>query len=316
MSDDLLDWSSIEHRYGSGLLLGNGASLAVSSEFSYSSLFDTANLSRRDTKLFDALATTNFEQVLSALRIGQIVCASAGHATIETRRQYRRVRKALVEAVVDAHVRWQDIPAKTLLAIRSGLRGYEHVFSTNYDLLVYWAVMSRQAAGFIDYFWGAGNTFDAGDAASSRSVTRVLYVHGGVHLVRDDDGTARKRVAQSQGLLDSFARSHDIPLFVSEGTAEDKLRVIRQSDYLTHAYETLAESVDSLTVLGHRLGPEDAHIRRLLARAHRLAIAIVPARSSTIRREKARYMSFLPGVRIEFFSSESHPLGSPALSVI
>jgi len=244
-------------------------------------------------------------------------CAAMfGHSAGSIGVQYRRVRRALVQTVADVHVPWDDIPESTLLRFRRALREYHVVCSTNYDLLIYWAIMARQGAGFVDYFWGSDNRFDLADVSTSFAKTRVLYLHGGLHLVRDADGSARKRVvAGPSNLIDSFRQADDVPLFVSEGTARDKLRAIRRSDYLSFAYETLVAEADSLVVFGHRLGEQDSHIRNALRRAPRLAISIRPGAPSRVISDKAWYIRQLPKPRIEFFDSTTHPLGDPSLTV-
>jgi hypothetical protein len=75
----LEDWAEIEDHGWSGLLLGNGASLAVWAGFRYASLYDTSleqvdGLSDEDSALFEAFDTENFEAVLSALGVAEIVC--------------------------------------------------------------------------------------------------------------------------------------------------------------------------------------------------------------------------------------------------
>jgi hypothetical protein len=47
-----------------------------------------------------------------------------------------------------------SIPEATLRAIKVALTPYEFVYSTNYDLILYWAVMIDGPTGFTDYFFG------------------------------------------------------------------------------------------------------------------------------------------------------------------
>ena len=130
MNASLFDWPDISHRYGTALLLGNGASVNVSARFSYTSLFDAASFRQRDRDLFGSLETTNFERVLTDLRTGAIVCSNAGHSTRRIESQYRRIRSALVETVATVHVGWNEIPDRTLLRIRKALKDYDVVVST------------------------------------------------------------------------------------------------------------------------------------------------------------------------------------------
>ncbi len=70
----LEDWSALASEEPASLIVGNGLSVSVSSNFSYSSLYQEAGLSGPETAIFTALNTTNFELVLDYLRIAQIVC--------------------------------------------------------------------------------------------------------------------------------------------------------------------------------------------------------------------------------------------------
>lgn len=316
LDGSLDEWPAIAGRYDRAILTGNGASLAVSNRFSYRSLYGESKLSAQDRAVFGALETTNFELVLDALRVARVVCSEAGHKSRTIYDQARRVRRALVDTVARVHVPWTDVPHSTLTEIREGLRHYEYVFTTNYDLLHYWAIMSDDARGFRDFFWGPGTTFDAADVGAWASMTKILYVHGALHLFRDDLGRARKRTSASRNLLDAFSSASDVPLFVSEGRSAEKLAAIRRSDYLTFAYETFARECSSLVVFGHSLGNEDAHLRHVIARsAQKIAVGLRPGSRSDVRQRKAHVISLFPKPRIDFFNSESHPLGRLSLGV-
>jgi hypothetical protein len=311
----LRDWDDISDHYTDAILVGNGASIAISRKFAYDSLFDAAPLRDGDRDLFNALETSNFEQVLDALRIARIVDRTAGYNTSDLRRQYQRVRRSLVHAVAGIHIAWEDVPSSTLKEIRDSLSHFRTVFSTNYDLLIYWAIMAEQDTSFVDFFWGTGRRFDLADATAWGNPTQIFYLHGGIHLVRDTDGAARKRVSAGRNLLRAFAAANDVPLFVSEGVAADKMQAIRRSDYLSSGYESLVNESETLVVFGHSLGPQDRHIRTALRHVTNLATSIRPRSSTAIIRDKARYIGKFPGKQIEFFDSTSHPLGDPAHTV-
>ncbi|MFP2932137.1 DUF4917 family protein [Pyxidicoccus sp. 3LG] len=148
VDDQLVSWADVEAlRRWEALLLGNGASIAVWRSFSYSSLFDVAGLSDGDRLIFEALDTTDFEQVLRTLQLAGMVCDQLGHAP-DADARYGSVRTALVNAVHRVHVPWMNVPDSSLKKIAAALRKYRHVFSTNYDLLLYWAAMNVDAMGF------------------------------------------------------------------------------------------------------------------------------------------------------------------------
>src|SRR6516165_2157296 len=136
VNDDLPHWDDLSSRYErSGLLIGNGASLAVWDRFGYKSLYEEAPLESADEKVFAASDTTNFELVLDALRLSEVVCKAVGHDSEDVHSRYLSVRSALFEAVRRVHVPWEDVPEATFTTIERELRRYAVIFSTNYDLL-------------------------------------------------------------------------------------------------------------------------------------------------------------------------------------
>lgn len=152
------------------------------------------------------------------------------------------------------------------------------------DLLVYWAAMCDQYPGKLpDYFWSSPLVFDPLNTEVWGKETKLLFLHGGLHLLRLSDGQTLKRKAMpGRNLLDLFGDSlpedpDAVPLFVSEGAAEDKLAVIRSSDYLSFALTTFAETDEPLVVFGHSLSEQDQHLVDILQR-QRAPIAILDAR--------------------------------------
>jgi hypothetical protein len=106
---------------------------------------------------------------------------------------YAVTQKALVEAVNSVHIPWASIPETSLAAIKAVLRSYSFVYSTNYDLILYWAVMHDGPTGFTDYFFGS--RFDLSNTEVWGQQTKVMFLHGGLHLYRELSGQTLKRKA-------------------------------------------------------------------------------------------------------------------------
>src|SRR5690606_2616734 len=106
--------------------------------------------------------------------------------------------------------------------------------------------------------------FDASNVEIWGKCTKVLYLHGGLHLYHLPYGATFKRSATIQAnLLDLFGTPYKngaVPLFISEGTSEDKLRSIYGSDYLSFAFAQFARYRGPTVVFGHGLGDSDAHL--------------------------------------------------------
>jgi hypothetical protein len=330
--DANLDYfTSLTHPW-SGILIGNGASRAVSSGFAYQSLFAVAQsppvpnpLSLQAISLFAAMNTTNFEQVLSALISAGMVNTILGLNTAPINLTYHNIRQALIEAVHAIHIPWPDVPDETLQKIRNVLRQYKFVYSTNYDLLVYWAIMQDQT-GFVDYFFGA--LFDASNTEIwSTTDTRLLFLHGALHLSRTIEGTRKRASGAGGNILDTFgdpipSDPNAIPLFISEGSSQSKLASIRSNDYLSFAYGEFVSHSGGLVIFGQSMDPQyDQHlINALKGRSYRhLAIGIYRgARTNTeIINEKVGWLMRFDGLgfTIDFFDSTTHPSGAADLLV-
>ncbi len=171
--------------------------------------------------------------------------------------------------------------------------------------------------GFGDLFWNAAETFDSFDTELFGDKTLVYWLHGGLHLYRDDDGETKKRISAGANLLATFASDARIPLFVSEGNSQQKRRAIRRSDYLEHAYNALAGADDNLVVFGQALAESDNHlvqaVERIPGRYVAYGIYASTPRDATFQR--AYIEKTLPESNIRFFDSTTHPLGSPDLLV-
>lgn len=326
VTGELPSWNEVAQKADwDGLLLGNGASVAVWPTFSYGSLFQMATsghisnpLTDADAQLFDHLESVNFEQVLGALALSKRVNESFQIGTSEVETAYERVKTALIESIHYVHIPWNRISQSSLLAIRNTLKGYSVVFSLNYDLLAYWAVMAEQPfKDFKDYFWTG--TFDIANTEVWGKSTRMLWVHGGLHLYRDLWGQTFKQTAEGPGanLLERFGSGTDItPLFVTEGSHQDKLQSIMRSDYLSFAFHELAEHDGPLVVFGCSLDDEDKHIVDAINRRQRtIAFSLAPGDEESVRAKKALILSRLSRPEVFFFDASTHGLGDPGLRI-
>lgn len=318
---ELEGWSDIsDDQEWPLLLLGNGASRAVSDRFAYDSLYLEAPLTNEDRELFDALGTTNFEEVLNHLRTAELVCEQLGHASNEVSDRYSSIQEALITVVNDHHVDWEDAQhGNRLGTIRSALREHSEVFTTSYDLLIYWAMMSATPAGhgFGDLFWNAGHKFNPLNTEVNDDKTIVYWLHGGLHLQRGAFGDTTKRTNQGANLLATFATGANIPLFVTEGTWQKKRRAIRGSDYLEYVYTTFAGSTEALVVFGQALGTPDTHLATAIRQVQDrdVAYGVYPAAQALVNQQCAGIEALLPSANVRFFDSTTHPLGDPALKV-
>lgn len=318
---DLDTWDNIKKQSKwSGILLGNGSSQTLSNRFAYDSLFSKAvsdeithPLTPTDTVLFRELGnTTNFEKVLADLLTAGTVNKAIGLNHVKVRQRYHNIRRALIEAIHLVHLPWCQLSDATKKRICNELRRYKFVFTTNYDLILYWCIMTERTQGFRDYFWNTSHTFDTSDTKTKNAYTKILYLHGALHLYKTAAGHTAKEIRGDRSLLDCFStKKNRIPLFISEGSSRHKKRAIAQSDYLSFALNTLSMFDGPLVVFGHSLSHNDNHIVAAIRRQpHRkLAYSIYTKNASRIIREKSRIIGLFPGASITFFDASTHPLG-------
>ncbi|CPS07006.1 DUF4917 family protein [Mycobacteroides abscessus] len=323
--DELIGWSDIAGGDWPTLLVGNGLSINIWNKFAYSELRTHAHLNSPAERLFCDLETVNFEEVLESLWHAGRVSAALGQDSAAANDLYTHVRLQLVTAIQGVHLQWSSLPSEHLGRIAATLDQHRWVFTLNYDLLTYWSLMNNlSSTEIVDFLWN--NPFNPADAnLRSGGATGLLFLHGGIHLWHDSlSGESGKWTYQQQGgLLSRLGTTLDshpdrLPLIVSEGRSEQKLRAIRRSDYLSFGYQKLWENSSPTVIFGASFGPQDAHIVRALRSGpqRKIAISVFPvADAAAVVATKATYRALLPDQNLCFFDSSTHPLGDPELRV-
>jgi hypothetical protein len=250
------------------LLVGNGFSISKHRSFAYDHLYDEAL--RGDAALGPLFAGhgADFEAALGAA---------------ESAEDRLRIRKGLVAAIGRVHPTRRFLsPAdcescgKFLEAfagrVREPHRG--RVFTTNYDLFLYWVLMQRQTR--LKLYDGFDNTGIWHEGLLD--TTFVFYLHGALHHFEENIGRLKPIMRQYKLLWEEglplplqvrrhIARGH-FPVFVSEGTSEEKRRSIRANPYLRKVNKRFARHLEdpeaALFTVGHSLGKVDEHISEMI----------------------------------------------------
>ncbi|MFJ4067528.1 DUF4917 family protein [Pseudomonas sp. NPDC089996] len=322
----LASWPDLNQRHPcTALLLGNGASRALWKPFGYFSLYEEAQRAGRkkglaisDQALFKSLGTELFEPVLSTLN--HTVRANAALAINSTAplNRYYSIKEGLIHAIRTLHLPWPLMPVATLASINQALREYRSVYTSNYDLILPWA-LQQAPQGFAALFDDQG-FFDVRRTRSEG--TRVLHLHGGLHLIKLPDGSTRQRSADSAELLDGFAVNipGEVPLFVNEARSDEKLRAIRNSDYLTWGLGQLAQESQGMCLFGQHLDSSDQHLVEAIrqARPVHMSIAIRPLSEASVINQKQHFVERfgdMAGTTLHFFDASTHPLGLEGLAI-
>lgn len=318
------EWARLKPRYLKGtVILGNGASMAISTNFAYASLLQDAQrrggLSSDVDKLFSFFQTQDFELVLRLVWQASKVNESLGIPDGLTRAAYLNVRECLIEAVRNVHPSFDSVN-QHLPQMHDFLKTFDTVLCLNYDLLVYWAMAYgweiKDRHAFKDCF--LSGTFD-GDWSRFRerfygetARTLVFYPHGNLALARNLVEQEFKISGGSGGLLETILKEWQsercVPIFVSEGTMEQKVSSIQSSYYLGTVFrEVLNAPRSTLTLYGWAIGEHDIHIlQRMRGRGiHHVAISVYGNNQEFCRHAYQMVQTHLGPLPVEFFDSAS-----------
>jgi hypothetical protein len=278
------------------LLLGNGFSIACKPDiFAYGSLFEEAKktMSRELAAIFAAMETQDFEEVIRALQHAAAIVSAYNSRLKRTMARMigdsEKLKIDLIQAVAGRHpARPNDIADERYFACRTFLSYFVgentdgKIYTMNYDLLLYWALMheeedptERIALNHDDGFRKDQKDYDApyvewqGEGAAHGQ--NIHYLHGALHLF--DAGyqlqkytwvnTGRALVDQANEAL----KKNLFPVFVAEGGSKSKLTKIQHSAYLHHNFKSFAgvcrtkpNGGTALFVFGHSFAKNDAHV--------------------------------------------------------
>ncbi len=283
-------WEEIKEEFEGGcLLLGNGASMAVSDKFGYGSLFDEAaklgHLTKPVQKVFESFDVEDFELVLRRLWQAKLVNKALKIELGKVEESYQQVRTALIATVRDTHVSYQEAE-EHLEHIYQFMKPFKKVVSLNYDLIVYWAAMlgNRELGSwFKDCFtpsYFATYWKDYREPYRAEGATLFFYPHGNLVLHHHEFSSVKKiTVGNADDLLESilnkWERKDLAPAFVCEGTQESKEQSISSCDYLEKVfYEVLPNLEPNLVIYGWAMAEQDEHLLEQIGKSQPQKVAV------------------------------------------
>jgi hypothetical protein len=267
------------------LMIGNGFSMAYAPLiFSYNALYDFVKSLDDDvpSTLFGVVDTRNFELIMRQLETFSALRDAFGadpalQAKVSAARATLKV--ALIDAVKALHPEHVfKVPEAASSACASFLQPFLNrggrIFTSNYDLLLYWVLMRN-------YIPKAGDGFGRELLNPDEDVPReeqqwselrwgknrddqnIYYLHGALPFF-DAGVEIEKEVYDTQNcLLEKISARMDrgdYPIFVTAGDGREKLTQIMHNRYLTYCYETLTSIDGSLVTFGFNFGDYDQHI--------------------------------------------------------
>ncbi|MBF4494646.1 DUF4917 family protein [Flavobacterium sp. MR2016-29] len=267
------------------LLFGNGFSMAYDPKiFSYNALSTFIDDSKNDLliKLFSIINTKNFELIMQQLdNFAEIakVFSTDDQLVKKIEEASTTLKNSLIEAVKALHpehvfVVPQEKSECCYNYLNDFLANEGKVFSTNYDLLPYWVLMRNASKIAIDGFGrdleNQEETIQGGNPQFSelrwgkyKEKQNVFYLHGalpifdtGIDIVKEEYDTQNYLL---QKIHERMANK-EYPIFVTAGSAKEKLNHIMHNKYLSFCYEELCKIEGSLITFGFNFGEYDTHI--------------------------------------------------------
>lgn len=275
------------------LLLGNGFSIACCPDiFHYGSLLDQAKFGARSDlrDIFDVIGTQDFELIIRSLEDAAAVTpfyVNDGDAVADKmNRDAGYIKEVLLSAIAGNHPSTpSDIPDEKFWACRRFLNNFlgsdrkGQVFTLNYDLLLYWALMHEDMpfgdSLDIEMNDGFGNVEDDPETdyviwhgETGAHNARVHYLHGALHLFDAGHDIQKFTWLRTNNRLIDQAREaindKKYPLFVAEGESRQKKSKVRHNAYLYQGFKQLTANAQTGThcffIHGHSLADNDSHI--------------------------------------------------------
>jgi len=268
------------------LLLGNGFSMAYNSDiFSYNALSTFIDKSDNELlkQLFKSINTKNFELIMQQLdnfcEIAEIF-SSDKKLVDKIKNASVTLKNSLIAAVNELHPEHVFTIAEEKSKICSTfLESYlskgGSVFSTNYDLLLYWTLMRNNSKYAIDGFGRELENSDDEYIAEEeliyselrwgkyKSGQSIFYLHGALLIFDTGIDIVKEEYDSHNHLLEKIKtrlEKKEYPIFVTAGGAKEKLTHIMHNKYLSYCYEKFATIQGSLVVFGFNFGEYDTHI--------------------------------------------------------
>lgn len=269
------------------LLMGNGFSIAYDSAiFSYRSLNQHVQESDNEVlkKLFSIVDNCNFEVIMQQLDTF-ILISDALKCGDETKSKLIKSRdslqEALIKAVNELHPEYVfKIPVERSKKCAQFL--YEfidnggYLFTTNYDLLMYWVLLRHKSDkvsidGFGRDAENVGSEYiksediDWSELRWGRNQTgqNTFYLHGALPLFDTGSEIVKEECDGHNYLLENIQKRIDkkeYPIFVTAGSGKDKLNHIMHNKYLTYCFDKFSKIEGSLITFGFNFGESDDHI--------------------------------------------------------
>jgi hypothetical protein len=321
------------------LLLGNGFSIALKPDiFTYGSLYENADFSAAPhvKKLFQALGTQDFEIVIKhlqdAAKVVEVYRPSAVTLARRLRADGAAIKDALVTAIAKRHPDYPfDIRNTQYAACRAFLKDFAHIFTLNYDVLLYWAIMQDEVDD-ITFHHDDGFRHPEDDPDQpwvswlQGNLATISYLHGALHLFDAGSEITKYTWSKTEKPIVEQIRAaladEKYPLFVAEGDSKTKRTRILHNGYLQKALRSFeaccGPATNAIVVFGHSLAANDRHVLRCIAKGgcSDLAVSLfgdptsdpnqaIIANAHALQDERGPAKGRRPALRLTFYDAAS-----------
>lgn len=298
--DEVLDLTKNHTR---NLLLGNGFSMAYDfNRFSFTNLLESAvknNIIEEHSEIyyiFKSLGTSDFENVIKLLESSSNVLSIYDSTSTEIIAKLKLDAKSLKNHLVDVVTNNHPENATKILEEEylnciDFLKKFNRIFTLNYDLLLFWSLMKfneledkgtftgdkdcklKISDGFGNSYEGTTDDYVIFKNNDSTFYQTIHYLHGALHIFDNKSEIIKNTYSRTEKslrtqTLENLDKSI-YPIFISEGTANQKKAKIIHNPYLNNSLKVMRtlgvmdkkfKEQNSLIIFGTMLKSNDEHI--------------------------------------------------------
>lgn len=310
------------------ILLGNGFSESIYDQFNYQNLFDVAKgkldftkrLSSELIEVFYHLDTYDFEKVLAHLKIADEIIQYYGNTGISDtlKNDLKNLRNSFIQSIFYIHpLKSSFFNEDTKNKISEFLSNFSDVFTTNYDLFLYWIINTGKfnsnplTSIFKDGFGYTGQPetqWLPEPIWINNQEQNTYYLHGALHIFHNTD-IYKIRYSHDNPLVKQVSDKidkGDYPIVVFEGKYKQKLLHIKNNPYLRYSYEQLKKIKAPIFIFGSSLNiHSDQHIIDAIKNSEAKLIYIGLYNENDDALFEAKILLEKQGKKVYFFDSKS-----------
>ncbi len=320
----LNDWNEIKEQYENyEILIGNGFSINFDERFRYTNLFQKFIDSLKtpnEQELYQSFETSNFELIMSQLLTAKSINEKFGINSEKIDNSIDILKEGLLESLSNSHPQSYEISSNLFDYLSEQFIDFATIYTLNYDLILYHIILKiKDKNKNIDKTKVFGDHFKYNNRKTlifngdREDVTKsIYYLHGSLFIfTKNLEIFKLTSFIEGSNFIDTIRSTIEgniIPIIITEGSAENKLKAIKSNYYLTHCYIKLINSSNPLLIYGASLSEADIHIVDAINKTDRSIIFSI-RRGSKTEDEITEYMTTIRkkfnGHKIEFVSSES-----------